>query len=43
MALGVPEGREVGVWRKKAYDAQLEGIVADREALLAWLRREIQC
>ncbi len=33
--------------RRVAYenveDAQLEGIVADREALLAWLRREIQC
>jgi len=42
MALGIPEGREVGVWRKKAYDAQLEGIVADRDALMDWLRREIQ-
>jgi poly(A) polymerase len=41
IALGIPEGPEVGVWRKKAYDAQLEGTVADREALLAWLRREI--
>jgi putative nucleotidyltransferase with HDIG domain len=38
IALGIPEGPEVGVWRKKAYDAQLEGTVADREALLEWLR-----
>jgi len=42
MALGVPEGPEVGVWRKKAYDAQLEGTVADREAMLEWLREEIR-
>lgn len=41
MALGIPEGPEVGVWRKKAYDAQLEGVVEDRETLLAWLRHEI--
>lgn len=42
IALGIPEGPEVGVWRKKAYDAQLEGIVADREALLEWLRGEMR-
>lgn len=41
IALGIPEGPEVGVWRKKAYDAQLEGIVTDREALLEWLRGEM--
>lgn len=41
LALGVAEGPAVGVWRKKAYDAQLEGTFADRETLLAWLRREI--
>lgn len=41
MALGIPEGPEVGVWRKKAYDAQLEGLVEDRETLLAWLRHEM--
>jgi poly(A) polymerase len=40
MALGVPEGREVGVWRKKAYEAQLEGTFPDREHLLAWLASE---
>ena len=41
MALGIPEGREVGVWRKKAYDAQLEGTHPDRESLLEWIRKEI--
>lgn len=41
MAMGVREGPEVGVWRKKAYDAQLEGLVEGREPLLAWLRAEL--
>lgn len=41
MALGVEEGPAVGVWRKRAYDAQLEGAVADREALLSWLAEQI--
>lgn len=41
LALGIPEGPEVGAWRKKAYDAQLEGSFADRNALLEWLRQEI--
>ena len=42
MGLGIPQGPEVGVWRKKAYDAQLEGMFPDRAALLAWLEREIK-
>jgi len=42
IALGIPEGPEVGVWRKKAYDAQLEGAVANREELREWLRQEIE-
>ena len=41
MELGVPEGREVGAWRQKAYDAQLEGTFSDRAALVEWLRGEI--
>lgn len=41
IACGVKEGPEVGVWRKKAYDAQLEGTFADRDTLLAWLRAEM--
>lgn len=42
IALGIPEGPEVGVWRKKAYDVQLEGVLTDRAALLDWLKTEIQ-
>lgn len=42
MALGIPEGREVGKWRQVAYDAQLEGKFVAREPLLEWLTREIK-
>ncbi len=42
IALGIPEGREIGVWRKKAYDVQLEGMAVDKDGLLAWLRAEIE-
>ena len=42
MSMGIPEGPAVGSWRKKAYDAQLEGVFATREDLLEWLRREIE-
>lgn len=42
IAMGVREGPEVGVWRKKAYDAQLEGSYPDRESLLVWLKAEIK-
>lgn len=41
MALGIPEGPQVGVWRKVAYEAQLEGICPDRDRLLDWLKKEI--
>lgn len=41
MSLGVPEGPSVGLWREKAYDLQLEGRYADRDALLGWLTAEI--
>ncbi len=41
MALGVPEGPEVGEWMARAYEAQLDGHHADRAALLAWLRGEV--
>jgi poly(A) polymerase len=41
MALGVPEGPEVGQWRNRAYTAQLEGEIASRDDLLKWLRTEI--
>lgn len=42
LALGVPEGPDVGAWRRSAYDAQLEGRFSDRESLLAWLRDQIR-
>jgi len=42
MALGIPEGREIGRWKKAAYDAQLEGRFPSREELLPWLEREIR-
>lgn len=41
MELGIAEGPEVGRWRQRAFEAQLEGRAASREELLAWLRREI--
>lgn len=41
MALGIPEGPLVGQWRRRAYDAQLNGQFASREALLAWLGSEL--
>lgn len=42
LALGVPEGPRVGEWHRRAYDAQLEGVHPDREALLRWLQHEIE-
>lgn len=41
ISLGVTAGREIGFWKQRAYDAQLEGLVANREAALAWLGREL--
>lgn len=41
MQLGIPEGPEVKHWRHQAYEAQLEGRFADRDALLAWIKEEI--
>ncbi len=41
LALGVPDGREIGRWKKLAYDAQLEETVANREESLAWLKKLI--
>jgi poly(A) polymerase len=39
--LGIPEGPDVGRWRRLAYDAQLEKRFPDRTALLEWLALEI--
>ncbi len=41
MALGIPEGRAIGEWHRRAYDQQLEGNVDSREALLAWLKEAL--
>ena len=41
LSLGIPEGREVGFWHKKAYEAQLEGRFENRDDLLAWLKAEL--
>ncbi|MBU0714612.1 MAG: CCA tRNA nucleotidyltransferase [Verrucomicrobia bacterium] len=41
LPLGVTAGREIGRWKQRVYDAQLEGLVENREAALAWLRREL--
>ena len=41
LPLGVTAGREIGRWKQMVYDAQLEGLVENREAALAWLRREL--
>ncbi len=40
-AMGVPEGPEVGHWRRTAYDAQLEGSFPTRDTLLDWLKEQI--
>jgi poly(A) polymerase len=42
MAMGVPEGPAVGAWLRVAFDAQLEGRFADREALATWLHERIR-
>lgn len=39
--LGIAAGPEVGRWKKKVYDAQLEGLVENRDAALSWLQREL--
>jgi poly(A) polymerase len=41
LSLGIPEGRQVGFWHKKAYEAQLEGRFENRNELLAWLKSEL--
>jgi poly(A) polymerase len=42
MALGIPEGPGVGRWLRRAYEVQLEGTYADRDALLRWLAAELR-
>ncbi|NKB25085.1 MAG: HD domain-containing protein [Kiritimatiellae bacterium] len=40
MNLGVAKGPKIGAWLKKAYDAQVEGTVQNRENLLEWIKKE---
>ncbi|MCX6997916.1 MAG: CCA tRNA nucleotidyltransferase [Kiritimatiellaeota bacterium] len=42
LARGLPPGPELGRWRRRAYEAQLEGRCASREQLLAWLDEALQ-
>lgn len=41
LALGLPEGPDIGKWMKRAYDAQIDGRAANRETLLMWLKSEL--
>lgn len=41
IAMGVPEGPDVGRWIQTAYDKQLDGEIEDAAALQAWLKAEI--
>ncbi len=38
LRLGIPAGPEIGIWKQRVYDLQLEGRVASRDAALDWLR-----
>ncbi len=42
MQLGIPSGPAVGYWRKRAFDAQLEGQFANRDLLFAWVKEAIK-
>jgi poly(A) polymerase len=42
MRMGVPQGPAIGEWRKRAYDAQLEGSFTTPESLAEWIEEEIR-
>jgi poly(A) polymerase len=42
LARGLKSGPELGRWHKRAYERQLEGTLATREELLAWLDAELR-
>lgn len=42
LALGIPEGPQVGLWHRRAYEAQLENRFSSREELLTWIRESTQ-
>jgi poly(A) polymerase len=39
--LGLPPGPAFKVWLDRAYDAQLEGRITDRDGAIAWVKREL--
>lgn len=41
LALGIPEGPDIGRWHRAAYEAQLEGRFSARDDLLAWVREQV--
>lgn len=41
IGMGLTEGPEIGEWKHRAYDEQLEGNHPNREALLSWLRDKV--
>jgi len=41
LAMGMSPGPEIGLWKTKAYEAQLEGLHPDRDSLLNWVRLEL--
>jgi poly(A) polymerase len=41
MAMGLPEGPDVGRWLRVAYDAQLEGRFQGPDELRTWIRRSL--
>ncbi len=41
LALGISEGPCIGKWKRKAYEAQLEGHFENREAIMEWLKKLI--
>ncbi len=41
MKLGITDGPEIGRWKQLVYEAQLEGVLTDRDAALAWLRAQM--
>lgn len=42
MAIGVPQGPEIGKWLRLAYEVQLEGKLDSREALLEWVGEQMK-
>lgn len=42
LKMGIPEGPEVGKWKNKAFEAQLDGHFRDREHALEWLASAIK-